>query len=124
MMTTENSGGISDEEFNYKDQPDNDNGKTQAQIDREERARLLKTEVGAPDSESQVQAGQEVVDGNSRRDTEEVEKVRPDILVDKNADTQAKADQQQRDYAKAVQDKQNAKLNANSKPGEAPKDDK
>jgi hypothetical protein len=39
MMTTENSGAISEDEESYKDQPDNDNGKTQAQIDREEQER-------------------------------------------------------------------------------------
>jgi hypothetical protein len=120
MMTTENSGAISEEEANHKDQK-SDNGKTQAQIDAEDHERLVKAEVAAPVSESQVQPGQELVDGNGRRDTPTVEPTRPDILVDKEAVTQSKVDrldQEQRDHAQAVQDKQNKKLNQNTKPGE------
>lgn len=74
MMTTQNSGSISEDDFNHKDNPDNDNGKTQTQIDQEQD--LVKAEVSAPISESQVQPGRE------------------------------------------VQDKQNAKLNQNTKPGQ------
>jgi hypothetical protein len=120
MNTTDNTNISADDEL-HKDSPNNDNGKTQAQIDREERARLVKAEVSAPVSESQVQPGQEVVDGNGRRDTPTVEPTRPDILVDKEAVTQSKVDrldQEQRDHAHAVQDKQNKKLNQNTKPGE------
>lgn len=106
MMTTDNSTPISEDEANHKDTPDNDNGKTQTQIDREERDALVKAEVPAPISESQVEPGREVVDGNGRRDTEDVVPNRPDVIHDPNADTQ---------HAREVQAKEEAKLRGNNK---------
>lgn len=123
-MTTDNSQPISADEEAHKDSPNDDNGKTQQQIDQENRDALVKTQVSAPISESQVQPGREVVDGNGQRDTEPVEATRPDTIVDENIVTQAKLDaiDEQQAHGKRVQDKQNKKLNKNTKPGTDPSD--
>lgn len=125
MNTTDNTN-ISAEQENHVNNPNNDSGKTQEQLDKEEHDRLVKAEVSAPISESQVQAGQEVVDGNGRRDTPDVEPTRPDIIVDKDAVTQSKVDalDAQQQHGKDVQDKENAKLHQNTKPGTDASDNK
>lgn len=119
MMTTDNSQPISEDEANHVDNPGNDNGKTQTQIDQESKADLVQAEVSAPVSESQVQPGREVVDGNGLRETPDVEPTRPDVIVNPDAVTQSKVDalDVQQEHGKRVQDEQNAKLNQNTKPG-------
>lgn len=108
-MNTTDDTNISEDQESYKDSPDNDSGKTQTQIDKEEHDTLVKAEVSAPISESQVEPGREVVDGNGLRQTLDVEPTRPDIIVDKDASTQ---------HAREVQERQLTKLNTNSKTGE------
>lgn len=103
-----------------------DNGKTQAEIDRDNNVNqstddLVKAEVSAPISESQVQPGREVVDGNGLRETPNVEPVRPDVIVDKDIVTQSKLDaldDKEREHARRVQSEQAAKLNQNTRPSE------
>src|ERR1700751_3483833 len=88
--------------------------------DNQSNDELVQAETAYPVSESQVQPGREAVDGNGQRDLPPVDLVRPDIIVNKDAVTQSKVDnldEQQRQHAQEVQDKQNAKLNQNTKPG-------
>jgi hypothetical protein len=102
------------------DQTSPDGQITQEEIDRQEHDKIVKAETAYPISESQVEPGREAVDGNGQRDFPEKELVRTDVIVDENADTQAAQER----HAKEVQDKENAKLNTNSKPGTAPVDKK
>src|SRR6476661_11012116 len=108
MNTTDNSTIPESQEENHGQI-------TQAQLDAQDKDELVKAEVGTPISESQVQPGSELVDGKGRRDTEQVDNQRPDILVDKDAVTQSKIDAMtEQDHAKRVEDKERTKLGHSS----------
>lgn len=110
-MNTTDDTNISEQEANHIDSPDNDNGKTQEQIN-EEHGDVVRGTATPPKSESDVIQGREAVDGNGQRDIPDYGSVpAATVLTDDAASEQVR-------HIQSVQDKENAKLNHNSKKGE------
>lgn len=110
MNTTEDTN-ISEQEANRIDNPNDDNGKTQEQINAEH-GDVARATVTPPTSESDIKPGREAVDGNGQREIPDYGSVpAATVLTDDAAAEQAR-------HVQSVQDKQNAKLNPNSRNGE------
>lgn len=108
-MNTTDDTNMTEEQENHIDSPDNDNGKTQQQINAEQ-GDVVRAKVTPPASESDIEPGREAVDGNGQRDIPDYGSVPAGtVLTNEAADNQAK-------HVQSVQDKQRAKLGMNGKP--------
>lgn len=111
MNTTEDTN-ISEQEANHIDSPDNDNGKTQQQIDSEH-ADVVQAKTAQPTSESDIQPGREAVDGNGQREIPDYGSVQAGTVLTDNATTEHAK------HVQSVQDKERHKLGLDTKKNDA-----